>query len=233
MSLSSADSSLPTQPSNHPAGPVSGAGSVASVRLGILVSGTGSILEAFFDDCLPIVVVLADRPCRALEIAERAGVPAVLVDRSEWGGYGSEFDRDGYTRAVTDVLRSHRVDLIAMAGFGTVLYQPIHDAYPMRILNTHPALLPRFPGWHAVKDALDAGVTETGCTVHYAVLAMDAGPVVVQQAVPVLPGDTEATLHERIKEEERRLYPAAIRMVIGELDRGRGTEAGGLKEAVL
>jgi phosphoribosylglycinamide formyltransferase-1 len=201
------------------------------VRLGILVSGTGSILEAMLGDGLPVVVVLADRPCRALEIAERASVPAVLVDRSKWGGYGADFDRDGYTRAVTDALRSHEVGLIAMAGFGTVLAQPIHDAYPMRILNTHPALLPAFPGWHAVKDALDAGVEETGCTVHYAVLAMDAGPVVAQQGVPVLAGDTEATLHERIKDVERRLYPAAIRMVMSELDKGR--DADGLKEAVL
>ncbi len=207
-----------------------GAGSVATVRLGILVSGTGSILEALLDDGLPVTVVLADRPCRALEIAERASVPAVLVDRSEWGGYGADFDRYGYTRAVTDALRQHQVDLIAMAGFGTVLDQPIHDAYPMRILNTHPALLPKFPGWHAVKDALAAGAQQTGCTVHYAVLAMDAGPVVAQRSVPVLPVDTEATLHERIKDVERRLYPEAIRMVMSELEKGR--EAGGLKEAV-
>ena len=201
------------------------------MRLGILVSGTGSILEAMLGDGLPVVVVVADRPCRAVDIAERASVPAVLVDRSEWGGYGANFDREGYTRAVTDALGPHKVDLIAMAGFGTVLAQPIHDAYPMRILNTHPALLPAFPGWHAVKDALDAGVKETGCTVHYAVLAMDAGPVVAQQAVPVLAGDTEATLHERIKDVERRLYPAAIRMVMSDLDKGR--DADGLKEAVL
>jgi phosphoribosylglycinamide formyltransferase-1 len=204
------------------------------VRLGILVSGTGSILEAMLDDDLPVVVVLADRPCRALEIAEQASVPAVLVDRSQWGGYGPDFDRDGYTRAVTDALRSHQVDLIAMAGFGTVLDQPIHDAYPMRILNTHPALLPNFPGWHAVKEALDAGAKETGCTVHYAVLAMDAGPVVAQQSVAVRAGDTEATLHERIKDVERRLYPEAIRMVMSELDKGdKGSDADGVKEAVL
>ncbi len=196
------------------------------MRLGMLVSGTGTILEAVLDDGLPVVVVLADRPCRALDIAERASVPTVLVDRSEWGGYGADFDRDGYTRAVTEALQSHQVELVAMAGFGTVLDQPVHDAYPMRILNTHPALLPRFPGWHAVKEALDAGVSETGCTVHYAVLAMDAGPVVAQQAVAVLPGDTEQTLHERIKDVERRLYPSAIRKVVCELDEH-------LKEAAL
>lgn len=192
----------------------------------MLVSGTGSILEASLEDGLVIAVVIADRPCRGLEIARRASIPAELIDRSDWGGFGDSFDRVGYTRAVTAVLRSHEVDLVAMAGFGTVLAQPVHDAYPMRILNTHPALLPQFPGWHAVKEALDAGVTETGCTVHYAVLAMDAGPVIAQQAVPVLSGDTEATLHERIKQVERHLYPAAIHKVIAELE-----ESNELKEA--
>jgi phosphoribosylglycinamide formyltransferase-1 len=192
----------------------------------MLVSGTGTILEASLQDGLRVEVVIADRPCRGLEIAERASIPAELVDRSDWGGFGSSFDRVGYTRAVTAVLRAHEVDLIAMAGFGTVLAQPVHDAYPMRILNTHPALLPAFPGWHAVKDALEAGVAETGCTVHYAVLATDAGPVVAQKAVPVLEGDTEEILHERIKEVERRLYPAAIRKVITELE-----ESNELREA--
>jgi phosphoribosylglycinamide formyltransferase-1 len=192
----------------------------------MLVSGTGTILEASLQDGLRVAVVIGDRPCRGLEIAERASIPAELVDRSDWGGFGSSFDRVGYTRAVTAILRAHEVDLIAMAGFGTVLAQPVHDAYPMRILNTHPALLPAFPGWHAVREALEAGVAETGCTVHYAVLATDAGPVVAQQAVPVLEGDTEETLHERIKEVERRLYPAAIRKVITELE-----ESNELREA--
>ena len=168
----------------------------------------------------------------ALEIAERASVPAVLVDRSHWGGYGAGFDRAGFTKAVADALRDHRVELVAMAGFGTLLDQPVHDAYPMRILNTHPALLPEFPGWHAVKDALASGVSETGCTVHFAILAMDAGPVVAQKAVAVLPGDTEETLHERIKNVERRLYPEAIRTVMDELDSQR-EERDRQKEAAL
>src|ERR1700722_14602060 len=136
----------------------------------MLVSGTGTILEASLEDGLPVAVVIADRPCRGLEVAERASIPWELVDRSDWGGFAASFDRIGYTRALTAVLRSHEVDLVAMAGFGTVLAQPVHDAYPMRILNTHPALLPNFPGWHAVKEALESGVDETGCTVHYAVL---------------------------------------------------------------
>jgi phosphoribosylglycinamide formyltransferase-1 len=198
---------------------------VSGVRLAILVSGTGTILEALLGEGLPAAVVLADRPCRALDISAQASVPTELVERAAWGGFGKSFDRDGYTRAVTSALQSHDVDLIAMAGFGTVLGQNVHDAYPMRILNTHPSMLPAFPGWHSVSEALAAGVSETGCTVHYAVLDVDAGPIVAQQAVDVLPGDTEETLHERIKEVERRLYPAAIWKVIGQL--GTRTGEGG------
>ena len=124
---------------------------------------------------------------------------------------------------MTDVLVAHAVDVVVMAGFGTVLGQPVHDAFPGRILNTHPALLPAFPGWHAVADALAAGVTETGTTVHVATLEMDAGPILAQQAVPVLPDDTEATLHERIKAVERTLYPDTIRRFIdGLAAAGRG-----------
>lgn len=183
----------------------------------MLVSGTGTILEALLDEGIPVAVVLADRPCRGLEVAAAAGVASELVDRRDDGGFGAGFDRARYTVRVVDALQRHRVDLVAMAGFGTVLGQPIHDAYPMRVLNTHPALLPSFPGWHAVEDALAAGVDVTGCTVHYATLAMDAGPVIAQQEVPVLPGDTVDSLHERIKEVERRLYPAAIRTVLAGL----------------
>jgi phosphoribosylglycinamide formyltransferase 1 len=187
---------------------------VTSVRLGVLVSGTGTILEALLDDALPIVVVLADRPCRGLDIAADAGVPAELLDRHSFGGFGHDFARDRYTAGVVDLLQRHDVDLVVMAGFGTVLAAPIHDAYEGRILNTHPALLPAFPGWHAVEDALAAGAAVTGCTVHIATVAMDAGPILAQEEVEVRSDDTAATLHERIKEVERRLYPATIRRVI-------------------
>jgi phosphoribosylglycinamide formyltransferase-1 len=191
--------------------PSAGAG---GVQIGVLASGSGTILEAIVAAGLPVRLVVTDRPCRALEVAADAGVEAVLVDRSAYGGFGGGFDRPGYTQAVADTLVARAVEVVVMAGFGTVLDQPIHDAYPGRILNTHPALLPAFPGWHAVEDALHAGVTETGTTVHLATLEMDAGPVLAQQAVPVLPDDTAATLHERIKEVERRLYPATIRAFI-------------------
>jgi len=189
------------------------------VRVGVLVSGTGSILEALLQAELPVALVAADRPCRGLEIAKRAGVATLLVDRKDYGGFGPAFDRGAYTRELVRRLADERVELIAMAGFGTVLSTEIHDAYPARILNTHPALLPSFPGWHAVEDALAAGVEVTGCTVHLATLETDAGPVLAQEEVPVLAGDTVATLHERIKEAERKLYPATVWRVIDELER--------------
>jgi phosphoribosylglycinamide formyltransferase 1 len=180
------------------------------MRVGVLVSGTGTILESLLAEHLPIAVVIADRPCRGLEVAAAAGVPVELVDRRDFGGFGPGFDRQGYTEELVRVLRAHDVAVVAMAGFGTVLGHAIQDAYAGRVLNTHPALLPAFPGWHAVEEALAAGVEVTGCTVHIATLDMDAGPVLAQQEVPVLPGDTVESLHERIKAVERVLYPRTI-----------------------
>jgi phosphoribosylglycinamide formyltransferase-1 len=160
---------------------------------------------------LPVALVLVDRSCRATEVAEQHGVDAVLLERS---GYGPDFDRTGYTVQVVEALQARDIDLVVMAGFGTILAEPIHAAYPLRILNTHPALLPSFKGWHAVEQALAYGVKVTGCTVHIASLEVDEGPILAQEAVPVLPDDTVETLHERIKDVERRLYPATIRAVV-------------------
>lgn len=165
------------------------------------------------DQELPIVVVLADRPCGALGVAEEHQVAVELVERSS---FGADFDRVAYTHEVVDALNRHDVDLVAMAGFGTILSKPIHDAFPDRIVNTHPALLPAFKGWHAVDDALAAGVKVTGVTVHLARLEVDDGPILAQQAVPVLPDDTVETLHERIKEVERRIYPEVLARLIAE-----------------
>lgn len=176
-------------------------------RLGVLASGNGSILQAIFDSGLPVVVVVADRRCQALERAEAAGVPVELVERTS---FGPDFDRLAYTHRVVDALKRHEVDLVAMAGFMTILDQPVHDEFSDRITNTHPSLLPAFKGAHAVEDALAAGVEVTGCTVHLATLEVDEGPILAQEAVPVSPDDSVKTLHERIKEVERRLYPAVL-----------------------
>jgi len=141
-------------------------------------------------------------------VAESAGVASVVVRRDS---FGPDFDRGHYTARVVDALEASRVDVVAMAGFGTILDKQMHDAFPGRVLNTHPALLPAFPGWHAVEDALAAGVKVTGCTIHVATLEVDAGPILAQEAVPVLPGDTADEVHARIKAVEHRLYPETIR----------------------
>jgi phosphoribosylglycinamide formyltransferase-1 len=190
------------------------------VRVGVLVSGTGSILDTFLADGLPLAVVAADRPCRALERAAAAGVPHELVARDR---FDAGFDRDAYSARLADALLRHEVDLVVMAGFGTILSQPMHDAFPGHIINTHPALLPAFKGWHAVRDALAAGVAVTGCTIHVAGLEVDTGPVLAQAEVPILPDDDESTLHERIKDVERPLYSRTLREI---LDRGRVLPAG-------
>jgi phosphoribosylglycinamide formyltransferase-1 len=184
-----------------------------AMHIGVLASGGGTILQALLEAELPIVVVLVDRPSAATERAAAAGVATEVVARES---FGPDFDRVAYTHRVVDALERHGVDLVAMAGFGTILEKPVHDAFPGRIVNTHPALLPAFKGWHAVDDALAAGVKVTGCTVHFATLEVDDGPILAQEAVEVRPDDTAATLHERIKEVERRLYPAVLRRMIDE-----------------
>jgi len=183
------------------------------VRVGVLASGSGTILRAMLDRNLSIEVVIADRRCRALEIAESAGVAAVLVERTD---YSADFDRVEYTHRVVEVLERHAVELVAVAGFGTILSKPFIDAYGGRAVNTHPALLPAFKGWHAVRDALDHGVKITGTTVHLVTEDVDSGPILAQEAVPVLPDDTEDTLHERIKAVERRLYPEVVARLAAE-----------------
>lgn len=184
-----------------------------AVAVGVLASGSGTILRAILEAGIPVAVVVVDRPCGATDIAAAAAVPAELVPRPS---FGPDFDRLAYTHQVVDALQRHHVDTVAMAGWGTINEKPLFDAFDGRVLNTHPALLPAFPGWHAVEEALAAGVKVTGCTVHVATVDVDAGPILAQEAVPVLPGDTAETLHERIKEVERRLYPQTIREFISQ-----------------
>ena len=181
------------------------------MRLAVLASGSGTILDAMARSGLPISLVVVDRPCKAEKVAADHGLVCELVERTS---FGTDFDRVDYTREVTERLLASDIELVAMAGFGTVLDQPIQDTYGGRILNTHPSLLPAFPGWHAVQDAMDYGVKVTGCTVHVATLEVDAGPILAQQAVAVEPDDTVDTLHERIKVVERDLYIRTVREII-------------------
>jgi phosphoribosylglycinamide formyltransferase-1 len=163
---------------------------------------------------LPVEVVVLDRRCDAEQIAIDAGIEVEVVERES---FGADFDRDAYTHRVVDTLKRKQIDVVAMAGFGTVLGKAMFDAYDGRILNTHPALLPSFPGWHAVRDALAAGVKVTGVTVHIATVDVDAGPILAQVPVTVEPLDTEESLHERIKSVERSLYPDTIRKFLEEM----------------
>ena len=173
------------------------------MRIGVLASGGGSNLEAIIEAGIPVAVLVVDRPCRATELAAAAGIPSELV---EWTG-----DRLEFTHRVVDALERHGVELVVMAGFMRILDKPIFDAFPNRVLNTHPSLLPQFRGAHAVKDVLEAGATVTGCTIHIAVPEVDSGPILAQQSVAVEDGDTVETLHERIKAVEHRLYPETIK----------------------
>lgn len=178
------------------------------MRLAVLASGTGSLFEAMAKGGLPVAVLIADRHCRAIdEVAPMFGVPAELVERTS---YGKKFDRKVYTEEVIAILKKYDVTLVAMAGFMTIFDPVIFEEYKNRILNTHPSLLPLFKGDHAVADALAAVATETGCTIHVATAELDAGPILAQEKVPVMPGDTIEALHERIKVVERVLYPKVI-----------------------
>lgn len=198
---------------DHPAPP----------RLGVLASGTGSILAALIENRLPIVVVATDRRCGAEQVATSAGIALERVERID---FSSTFDRVSYTRRLVDRLVSHGVDVVAMAGFGTVLSGDFVNAFSGRVLNTHPSLLPEFRGWHAVEAALAAGVGETGCTVHLVTEAVDEGPVLAQRRVRVEDGDDATTLHERIKSVERLLYPETVRSYLASLTAQRVAEGG-------
>jgi formyltetrahydrofolate-dependent phosphoribosylglycinamide formyltransferase len=181
----------------------------------VLASGTGTILRSIIEHGPPVALVVTDRPCPALAVASTAGVPATAIDRREYGyraGAGEAWDRRGFTTAICEALAAGDIDLVAMAGFLTILHPMIFERYAGRILNTHPSLLPSFKGAHAVQDTLAAGVPLTGPTIHVATEVLDDERHIIAQSasVPVLTGDDVDTLWERIKVEERRLYPQVL-----------------------
>lgn len=184
---------------------------MAQKKLAVLVSGSGTLLDAIVEAGIKVAVVVADRPCLGLEKAERYGIPTELVHRTD---FSKSFDRASYTEWVVKVLQKHNVDLVCMAGWMTVLTQTMFDAFGGRVTNNHPALLPSFPGAHAVRDALAYGVKVTGCTIHFATAVMDEGPILAQKAVEVLPNDTEDSLQERIKVVERLLLPQVLKQLL-------------------
>lgn len=194
---------------------------MAQKKLAVLVSGSGTLLDAIVEAGIEIAVVVADRPCLGLEKAEKYGIHTELVNRKNWPMAKLDPDadvvdpaRDDFTQQVVAVLQKHEVDLVCMAGWMTVFTQAMFDAFGGRVTNNHPALLPSFPGAHAVRDALAYGVKVTGCTIHIATAVMDKGPILAQEAVDVLPNDTEDTLQERIKVVERRLLPVVLKQLL-------------------
>jgi phosphoribosylglycinamide formyltransferase-1 len=183
--------------------------------LGVLISGRGSNLKAIIDAIqrrdldATIAVVISNRAgAPGLDHAIVAGIETLVLDHKTYA------TREDYDRALVAELRSRRVALVCLAGFMRLLSPAFVDAYPNRILNIHPSLLPKYPGLHPQQQALDAGDKESGATVHFVNKDLDAGPIVLQRRVPILPGDTEGTLAERILEVEHALYPEAIALVL-------------------
>lgn len=184
-------------------------------RIVVLISGTGTNMEALVDAChrdeVPgdVVAVLADRECLGLTLAKHRGIATDLVDPKKFA------DRDSWSATLRDKVASFRPDLVVSAGFMRVLSPVFVDAFEDRLLNVHPSLLPDFPGAHAVRDALEARASETGTTIHFIDHEVDHGPIVGQARVPIEADDDEASLHQRIKEQEHRLLPEVCRMFLG------------------
>lgn len=184
----------------------------APARLVVLASGTGSLLESLLGAAAGdypgrVVAVGVDRACRAAEVAAVAALPIFSARLKDYPG------RDAWDAALTEATAAHSPDLIISAGFMKILGPQFLSRFSGRIVNSHPTLLPAFPGPHGVTDALDYGVKITGCTVHLVDAGTDTGPILAQQAVPVLDGDDEQTLHERIKITERQLLVDVVAAV--------------------
>jgi len=186
-----------------------------SLAVGVLISGSGTNLQAILDAAsrdelggARVAVVVSNRAdAYGLERARRAGVPTAVVDHKAYAG------REPFEDALLAALRAHGVELVALAGFMRLLTPHFLREFPDRVLNIHPALLPSFPGTHAHRQALEYGVRITGCTVHFVDEGTDTGPIIAQAAVPVLAGDTEEILGQRVLQEEHRIYPYVLRLI--------------------
>jgi phosphoribosylglycinamide formyltransferase-1 len=184
------------------------------LRLGVIASGSGSNLQAIIDRCADqsidaeIVLVLSNVPgAGALDRAAQAGIATALIDHRIFA------ERVDFDRAVVAALQVANVDLVVLAGFMRLITAPFIAAFPERIINIHPALLPAFPGLHVQKKALEAGARFSGCTVHFVDGGVDTGPIIIQAVVPILDGDDEASLSARILVQEHRIYPRAIQLI--------------------
>lgn len=183
------------------------------LKIGVLVSGNGSNLQAIIDriedGTLParIACVISNKAdAFALERARRHGITTHVLDHRAHAG------REAYDAALVELLNSHGVGLVVLAGFMRIVTPVLLGAFPHAVLNIHPALLPAFPGLHAQRQALQYGVKVSGCTVHFVDEGTDTGPIIIQAVVPVLDDDTEETLSARIQKEEHRIYPEAVNL---------------------
>jgi phosphoribosylglycinamide formyltransferase-1 len=184
------------------------------IVLGVLVSGSGTNLQAILDaiaaralDARVAVVVCNVAGATALDRARAAGVNAVVLDHAKFA------DRRSFDEALVRVLREHGVQAVVLAGFMRLVTGVLLDAFPMRVINVHPALLPAFPGVHAQRQALEYGVRVTGCTVHFVDAGTDTGPIIAQAAVPVQDDDDEAALQGRILAKEHELLPRVLQWI--------------------
>lgn len=184
---------------------------VQILKIGVLISGSGSNLQSIIDNiekgCLRAIikVVISNKPdAFGIKRAENHGIPVAIVKHEDYS------TREDYDRELIRILKSNDVDLVVLAGFMRILTSFFLKAFPQKVINIHPALLPSFPGTHGQKDALEYGVKFSGCTVHFVDEGVDTGPIIIQGIVPVLPDDTAETLAARILKEEHRIYPQAI-----------------------
>lgn len=191
--------------------PRSTGGGASRVPIGVLISGRGSNLGALLAAAArpgypaAVAVVISNVPDAAgLAKARQAGVKTLVVDQR------AHRSRGAHEQALVEALRGHAVEWVCLAGYQRVLRGPLLRVFAGRILNVHPALLPSFPGTHAQRQALEYGVRVTGCTVHLVDDGVDTGPIILQEPVPVEPGDTEETLSRRVLAVEHRLYPRAV-----------------------
>jgi len=183
------------------------------LRIGVLASGGGTNLQAIIDRCrdgslaAEIAVVIANNPgAGALERAGKAGIKILCINHRDFTR------REDFDSALVKALRESEVDLVVLAGFMRIITQTFIDAFPDRVINIHPALLPAFPGLHVQQQALDYGARFSGCTVHIVDGGVDTGPIIIQAVVPILPEDTVDTLAARILEQEHKTYPRAIQL---------------------
>jgi phosphoribosylglycinamide formyltransferase-1 len=182
-----------------------------NARIVVLASGAGTLFEALLDSGLGTCVVglVTDQPgARAVEIAESRGIPARKVPMDNYDS------RDSWQSELLRHVKEFHPDLIVAAGFMRILSPVFVKAFPEQIVNSHPSLLPLFPGAHAVRDAIEAGASVTGCTVHFIDEGVDTGKILAQEQVEVLPGESEAALHERIKIVERMLLPLSVERLL-------------------